>query len=97
MAGFLLGLLFDPEDGGDNLFRKVGLSPNYTTLQLLLVSYFPSFQIRKFAQFNYLLFVIAALVQLTVFRTLFEEAEDVFTLLGALQPPTMLAFFSSVE
>jgi hypothetical protein len=30
---FSLGLLFDPENGGDMLLRKVGLSPNYTLLQ----------------------------------------------------------------
>jgi hypothetical protein len=28
----LLGLLFDPEDGGDMFLRNVGLSPNYTAL-----------------------------------------------------------------
>jgi hypothetical protein len=33
-VGFLLGLLFYPEDGGDIFFRKVALSPNYTALQL---------------------------------------------------------------
>jgi hypothetical protein len=31
--GFLLGLLFGPEDGGDMFFRNVGLSSNYTALQ----------------------------------------------------------------
>jgi hypothetical protein len=32
-AGFLLGLIFKPEDGGDMFFRNVGLSPNYTAFQ----------------------------------------------------------------
>jgi hypothetical protein len=32
-AGFLLGLFFDPEDGGDMFLRNVGrLSKNYTAL-----------------------------------------------------------------
>jgi hypothetical protein len=31
--GFLLGLLFDPKDGGDMLRRNVGFSMNYTALQ----------------------------------------------------------------
>jgi hypothetical protein len=30
---FLLGLQFDLEDGGNVFIWKVGLSPNYTTLQ----------------------------------------------------------------
>jgi hypothetical protein len=32
-SGFLLSEFFDPEDGGTVLFRNVGLSPDYTTLQ----------------------------------------------------------------
>jgi hypothetical protein len=32
-AGFLRGLVFDPEDGVDMLFRKVGISPYYTALK----------------------------------------------------------------
>jgi hypothetical protein len=32
-AGFLLGLLFDPEDGGDMFFQNVGLYQNYTVLK----------------------------------------------------------------
>jgi hypothetical protein len=32
-AGFLLGLLFNAEDGGDMFLRNVGLSPNYKALQ----------------------------------------------------------------
>jgi hypothetical protein len=32
-AGYLLGLLFYPEDGSDMLLRNVGLPPNYTPLQ----------------------------------------------------------------
>jgi hypothetical protein len=32
-ACFSLGLLVDPEDGGDIFLRNVGLSPNYTVLQ----------------------------------------------------------------
>jgi hypothetical protein len=32
-AGFLLGLLFDPEDGGNVLLRNMVFSPNYTELQ----------------------------------------------------------------
>jgi hypothetical protein len=32
-AGFLLGLLFDPEDRSDMFLLNVGLSPNYTGLQ----------------------------------------------------------------
>jgi hypothetical protein len=33
LAGFLLGLLFNPEDGG-YVFRNVGLFQNYTALLL---------------------------------------------------------------
>jgi hypothetical protein len=33
-AGFLLGVLFGPEDGDDIFLRNVTLSPNYTALQL---------------------------------------------------------------
>jgi hypothetical protein len=32
-AGFLLGLLFDPEYGGDTFLRNVGFSHNYKALQ----------------------------------------------------------------
>jgi hypothetical protein len=32
-AGFLLGLLLEPEDEGEMFFRNVGLCPNYTALQ----------------------------------------------------------------
>jgi hypothetical protein len=28
-AGFLLNLLFDPEDGGDMFLRNISLCPNY--------------------------------------------------------------------
>jgi hypothetical protein len=31
--GFLLGLLFDPEDSGDMFLKNVWLSPNYMALQ----------------------------------------------------------------
>jgi hypothetical protein len=31
-AGFLLGSLFYPEDGGDMFTRNNGFSPNYTVL-----------------------------------------------------------------
>jgi hypothetical protein len=78
----LLGLLFDPEDGGDIFFPKSRAFSELhgaTTQKIVLFNYF--------AEFNYLLFVIAALVQLTLFRTLFKEAQDVFTLLrGAAAP-----------
>jgi hypothetical protein len=32
-AGFLLGIHFDPEDGGDMFLRNIGLSPIYAALQ----------------------------------------------------------------
>jgi hypothetical protein len=32
-AGFLLGLIFHPQDGGNMFFRNVGLSPNWPALQ----------------------------------------------------------------
>jgi hypothetical protein len=32
-AGFLLGFLYDPEDGSDNAFRNIGPSPNCTALE----------------------------------------------------------------
>jgi hypothetical protein len=31
--GFLLGLLLDPEDGGDMFLRNIWLSPNYMALR----------------------------------------------------------------
>jgi hypothetical protein len=31
-TGFLLGVLFDHDDGGDMFLRNVGLSLNYTAL-----------------------------------------------------------------
>jgi hypothetical protein len=34
-GGFLLGLLFDPDDGDDMFFRKVRLSPIYIALKAL--------------------------------------------------------------
>jgi hypothetical protein len=34
-AGFLLVLFFDPEDGGFIFFLNVGLSSNYTSLELI--------------------------------------------------------------
>jgi hypothetical protein len=33
IAGFLLALPFEPEDGGDILLRNIWLSLNYTALQ----------------------------------------------------------------
>jgi hypothetical protein len=30
---FMLGLLFEPEDGGDIINRNVRISPNYTAIQ----------------------------------------------------------------
>jgi hypothetical protein len=32
-AGFLLGIHFEPEDGGCRFFQIIGLSLNYTVLQ----------------------------------------------------------------
>jgi hypothetical protein len=32
-AGFLLALMFDPENGGNMFLRNVDLFPNYTVLQ----------------------------------------------------------------
>jgi hypothetical protein len=31
-AGFLLGLLFDPEEGGDMFLRNIEISPTYTAV-----------------------------------------------------------------
>jgi hypothetical protein len=33
LAGFLLRLLFDPEDGGDMFLRNVGISLKYAALK----------------------------------------------------------------
>jgi hypothetical protein len=33
-AGFFLEVLFGPDDGADSFLRNVGLSPNYTGLNL---------------------------------------------------------------
>jgi hypothetical protein len=33
LYGFLLGILFDPEDGGETFFRLAIELPNYTVLQ----------------------------------------------------------------
>jgi hypothetical protein len=34
LAGFVLGLLFDPEDGSSTLLRNIGgIPPDYTALQ----------------------------------------------------------------
>jgi hypothetical protein len=33
LTGFLLGLLFDPEDGDDMFLRRVGIFPNYAALR----------------------------------------------------------------
>jgi hypothetical protein len=47
-AGFFLGLLFTPEDGGDIFLRNVGFSPNYMatavrTSNPAIICYFRSF------------------------------------------------------
>jgi hypothetical protein len=37
LTGFLLGLVFDPEDGGYMFLQNIRLSPDYTALQKIVL------------------------------------------------------------